>query len=142
LQLVFDPNPEDTIRVVTHVLSNLEQWVKQTWAGCTGGPTAVPPALLEVLQKGFVTSVATLIWSLPDDSPVWKAAVGCAYHLFQLKEQCVQERLATDWMHERKKAPFSPATLQRYKEYISHPNFDQGLWSFMEVRKQSILFYF
>ena len=135
---MFDPNPEDTIRVVTHVLSNLEQWVKHAWAGCTGGPTALPAGLLEVLQKGFVTTITTLIWSLPDDSPVWQAAVGCAYHLFQLKEQGVQERLATDWVRERKKAPYSPATLQRYKEYINHPSFDQGLWSFMEASNLSV----
>jgi hypothetical protein len=77
--------------------------------------------------------VVTLLWACPDDSPVWSASVGVAFHLFRLQEQGAQERLASDWLREKKKAPFSPATLQKFKEYINHPSFDQGLWSFMEA---------
>ena len=131
-QLVFDPNPEDTLTVVTRIVNNLEQWVKQVWKNDGNVADHVPPSLLPVLEAGFVTTIATLLWAVPDDSPVWQAATGCAFHLFQLEEQGVQERLAADFLRERKKAPFSPATLQRYKEYLNHPSFDQGLWSFVE----------
>ena len=131
-QLIFDPNPEDTIRVVTHIVKNLEEYIKRSWADFEERQSAVPPPLLTLLQSGLVTTVCTLLWALPDDSPVWQAATGCAFHLFQLNEQGAEERLASDFLRERKKAPFSPATLSRYKEYINHPSFDQGLWSFME----------
>lgn len=31
-QLIFDPNPEDTLRVVTHILRNLQMWIQAQWA--------------------------------------------------------------------------------------------------------------
>lgn len=131
-QLLFDPNPEDTIRVVTHVLDNLQGWIKKQWDETPNKAIGLPPDLLPVLESGLVTTIATLLWSLPNDSPVWQSAVGCAFHLFRLADQGVQERLAPDWITERKKAQYTPVSLHRYKEYINHPSFDQGLWAFME----------
>lgn len=131
-QMIFDPNPEDTIRVVTHIVRNLEMWVKKQWNDGGDYRTSVPPALKRALEAGFSSTISSLIWALPNDSPVWKASIGCAYHLFRLDEQGAEERLAQDFVARRKEAPFSPASLAQYKEYITHPNFDQGLWSFME----------
>ncbi len=50
-QLLFDPNPEDTLRVVTHVLKNLELWLKAAWSDTASNSNAIPPKLLPVMEK-------------------------------------------------------------------------------------------
>jgi hypothetical protein len=56
-QLLFDPNPEDTLRVVIHVLANLELFVKQAWTKNSASATSVPPALLPVLEKVWLFDI-------------------------------------------------------------------------------------
>lgn len=73
---------------MTHIVRNLENWAKQQWAsGGADSKTSVPADLARVLKAGFSCTIATLLWALPDESPVWRAAVSCAFHLFRLDEQ-------------------------------------------------------